>query len=89
VSEEEDKACGVLGYKESVGFSPAFHTILHFNEFCRMRYFKFLNLVLTKILKIHSSFCRIFFNSKCPKILKILNLTDRFLMNHCRFSKNL
>jgi hypothetical protein len=69
VSEEEDKAYGVLGYKEPDGFFFAFHTILHFDEFCRMHYFKFLNSVLTKNLEIHSNFFRVFI-LKIPKFKK-------------------
>jgi hypothetical protein len=42
-------------------FSLDFYTILHFNEFCRMRYFEFFNLVLIQNLEIHSSFFRIFY----------------------------
>jgi hypothetical protein len=41
-------------------FFHNFYIILHFNEFCRMRYFKFLNFILIKNLEIHFSFFRIF-----------------------------
>jgi hypothetical protein len=44
----------------SLLFFYDFYTILYFNEFCRTHYFEFLNLVLIKNLKIHSSFFRIF-----------------------------
>jgi hypothetical protein len=38
-------------------------TILHFAEFCKARYFKFLNSVLIKNLEIHSSFLDFLFQN--------------------------
>jgi hypothetical protein len=37
-------------------FFHDFYTILHFDEFCRTRYFDFLNSVLTKNLEMDSNF---------------------------------
>jgi hypothetical protein len=44
--------------KSSVFFQ--FYTIFHFTEFCTMRYFEFLNSVLTKNLEMDSSFLEFF-----------------------------
>jgi hypothetical protein len=38
--------------KSSAFLFHDFYTILHFNEFCRTRYFKFFNLILTNNLEI-------------------------------------
>jgi hypothetical protein len=42
----------------------AFNIILHVDEFCIMRYFDFLNSVLTKNFKIDSSLFGIFISKK-------------------------
>jgi hypothetical protein len=46
VREQEDKLLGLVAYKEPIGFSLGFYTIFYFDEFCRTRYFEFLNSVL-------------------------------------------
>jgi hypothetical protein len=40
-----------------------FYTIFHFTEFCTMRYFEFLNSVLTKNLEMDSSFLEFLFQN--------------------------
>jgi hypothetical protein len=37
-----------------------FYTILHFDEFCRVRDFKFFNSIFTKNLEMNSSFFEFF-----------------------------
>jgi uncharacterized UBP type Zn finger protein len=71
VGEEEDKAPMVLGLKEPVKFCFfASNNWTNFLNFSRMKGNEFLNFVLTKILKMKSSFFRILI-SKFVKFLKI------------------
>jgi hypothetical protein len=50
----------------ALDFFYDFYTILHFDEFCRTCYFKFLKSVVTKNLEIDFSFLVVFI-SKFPK----------------------
>jgi hypothetical protein len=56
-------------------FFHNFYTILHFDKFCRMRCLDFLNSVLTKNLKMDSSFFRIFY-FKIVQIFEILKFNQ-------------
>jgi hypothetical protein len=72
---------GLVPYKEPVGFYFSdFSNIVHLTEFCRTRYFEFLNSVLTKTIEIDSSFLE-FFISKFYKFLKNSNWTNWFSIN--------
>jgi hypothetical protein len=55
-------------------FFCKFYTILHFAEFYRTHYFKFLNYILANFFEMDSNF--FYF-----KFLKNSNLTDRFSIN--------
>jgi hypothetical protein len=70
-------------FEKTERFSIIFSRFLDYfslHELSMTQYFKFLNSVLTKNLEIGSSFFRIFI-STFFKLLKISNLTDRFLVN--------
>jgi hypothetical protein len=57
VEDEEDKPPwgGRLKGIGHLGGGEDFNILSHFHVFCRMKYYKFFNLVLTKDLKIHAS----------------------------------
>jgi hypothetical protein len=48
---------------ELFSFFFYFYNILHFDEFCRTRYFEFLNSVLHKNLEVYSSFLDFFISN--------------------------
>jgi hypothetical protein len=64
VEDEEDKppwGGRLKGIGHLGGGGEDFNILSHFHVFCRMKYYKFFNSVLTKDLKIHASILGFFY----------------------------